>query len=218
VKEEFEKVQKLFIKQFTGNNVISQIIWSSKIVEDVFEAIDSTIEFFPEVLKDEEGNEIKQKFNIMLLGPGEVGKKYFNSNLGKSTIFKQLSFEKDEFKNYRGQDLATYYSNVVDSLDSIFRILMDSEDYLTKYNLIDRTEMQKLLLVKEETSLFQPLNDTQRDFVSNILKKMMNDKDFNEIVENHHKYLLSDSILYQFPNFESLVNRQGVMTKKDFLQ
>jgi hypothetical protein len=73
VKEEFEKVQKLFIKQFTGNNVVSQIIWSSKIVEDIFEAIDSTTEFFPEVLKDEEGNKIKQKFNIMLLGPGEVG-------------------------------------------------------------------------------------------------------------------------------------------------
>jgi hypothetical protein len=129
-----------------------------------------------------------------------------------------LSLEKDEFKNYSSQDLATYYSNVVDGLDTIFRILMESDDYLTKYNLQDRTEMQKLLLVKEEANLFQPLNDTQRDFVLNILKKMMNDKDFNEIVENHHKYLLSDSILYQFPNFEFLVNRQGVLTKKDFLQ
>jgi hypothetical protein len=53
--------------------------------------------------------------------------------------------------------------------------------------------------------------------LSNFLAKLLKDDDFNHIVDNHHRYVLSDSIIYQFPNFQNFVN-SGHVTKQDYLQ
>jgi hypothetical protein len=215
--EAYKNVQNLFLKQFLGKNVISKIIWTPAMVDDIFE----TINLSNEVNVEHSNVKNTKCNNILLLGAGEVGKDLNSLNKGKSSIFTQiqLEFEKVDHSNKYIEIIhSNIVQNVVISLKRIFQVLMINNDWIYKYDNVVQSQIELIFkLSKDPLHYYHPTGSEILD-VLNLLKLMMKDDEFNLIVENHHMYGISDSILYQFPNFESIVNRQGKLTKGDTLQ
>jgi hypothetical protein len=126
---------------------------------------------------------------------------------GKTTIFKQIV---SHFSQYQRNDefvFSRIVSSVIWSLARILEILKKSDWHLN----YDKEEQKFIDEIIDSDLHIDPLK------LSIFLKKLLMDDEFNHIVKNHHQHFLSDSILYQFPNFENFVNL-GVVTKQDYLQ
>jgi hypothetical protein len=103
---------------------------------------------------------------------------------------------------------------VIRSLGQILNILKKSDWHLN----YDKEEQKFIDEIIEQANYgTNPELHIESLKLSTFLKKLLTDDEFNQIVENHHRHVLSDCILYQFPNFENFVNL-GVVTKQDYLQ
>jgi hypothetical protein len=101
---------------------------------------------------------------------------------------------------------------VIRNLGPIFRVLKKSKWELN----FDKDEQSFIDKIIEQESTLHPEQHIEALKLSIFLKKLLKDEEFNQIVDNHHQYILSDSIIYQFPNFENFMN--GIVTKQDYLQ
>jgi hypothetical protein len=78
VEEEFKNFQKLITDQFFGKNIVSKIFWNENMVDEIFEEINFSFE-----PKSKEDPLVDTKKNILLLGTGEVGKKFCKNSTEK---------------------------------------------------------------------------------------------------------------------------------------
>jgi hypothetical protein len=184
--EVHNNIQKLFMKQFLGENVISKIIWTPTMVNDIFETINLSNE-----VNFEHSNVKNPKCNtILLLGAGEVGKNLNSLNKGKSTIFTQvkLEFEKEAHSiKYISVLYSKIVENVLTSLQRIFQVLRRNNDWIYKYDNVVQSQIFEL---SKDPINYYP-TDSEILEVLSLLKLMMKDDEFNLIVENHHMGLVT---------------------------
>jgi hypothetical protein len=135
---------------------------------------------------------------------------------GKSTIFKQISveFEGKDFTKENNANFNRMCINILCEMTLIFEEL-SKVNWQSKFKEEDQSMIQEIVELPK-SQFNNSLNYALK--LSSFLNKMMKDEQFKEIVDHHHFYNLSDCILHQFSNFESIVNKQGMLTKQDYLR
>jgi hypothetical protein len=204
VSEECRKMEQKWIEKISGTNIFGTRFESKRYIED--------IHYY---LKKKKRSETDSNLNVLILGPGEVGLTIILlKNIGKSTLFTQALL---------------HYSDYVPEISTIFSIICDNvianlSSILIKfykYTNFGKEEKEIVTFLYENNSfaenIHRPYNQRILD-LAKLLDRLMKEVKFQEIIQNHHKNNLSDSILYIFPNFNEIVQRGINLTHRDVLR